>query len=158
MLAIINLMSGRASSLPFLQYINTAFENIKEAVMLVEVESGETYRLLLANKAFYDMSGFPQDSIGKDALEILGPQGYQWLEKQFKKVVETKQPIESMHWFKVPLGRRAYETQMLPVLNAVDQVVQIIILTRDVTELTKLKEEVQTLRVSGYMKKISGRA
>jgi PAS domain S-box-containing protein len=136
-------------SLTFLQYVTTAFDNIKDAVLLIGIEQDETYRLVLANKAFHDLSGFHTNCIGEKISEFVNAETYGFLHKQYQKIIEFKQPLEFTRWFTTPAGRKAYEVEMIPVLHA-DQVVQILGIARDVTELTKLKEEVQTLRAAQY--------
>jgi PAS domain S-box-containing protein len=141
-------MSGWADSLPFLRYLTTALEHLNDAVMLVEVEDEDAFRLLLANQAFHDMSGFPPDSVGRRINEFLGTEDHEHALKWFRQVVKTKVPVTYTQWTKVPLGHRAFEVQMIPVLNAVEQVVQVILVARDITELLELRGELQTLRAA----------
>jgi PAS domain S-box-containing protein len=144
-------MSGRAPSLPYIQYVTAAVESIKDAVMLIGVEDN-AYRLMMANKAFHDTSGFTADTVGKEVSELLDTKAYDFTSKHFQKVVETGAPVEYTQWFQVPLGRRAYEVRMVPITNAVDEVVQILVIARDITESARLKEEVQALRAASYLK------
>lgn len=123
-----------------------ALENLNDAVMLVEVEAGGDFRLLLANQAFHDMSGFPDDSVGKKISDFLRAEDHEQAVEYFNRVVKSKRPVGYTQWAKVPVGRRAFEVQMVPVLNAVDQVVQVILVARDITELLDLQEEVRELR------------
>ena len=125
-----------------------ALEHLNDAVMLLGVEGDNTFRLLLANQAFHDMSGFPPDSVGKRIDEFLRAEDHENAAKQFRHVVATKRPISYVQWAKVPLGHRAFEVQVVPVLSTVDQVVQIILVARDITELLEMKEEVESLRAA----------
>lgn len=139
-------MPDKSSSLVFLQYLTVVFDNIKDAILLIGVEPKGTYRLLVANKVFFAVSGFPEDSVGKEVSEIVGPEGYAFLKGQYEKVAESKQPLDYIRWSDVPAGRRAFEVQMIPVLNTVGECVQIVAITRDITEHANLKKEVEQLR------------
>ena len=130
----------------YLRYLTAAFDNIRDAVVLVGIEQGNVYRLLVANKSFHDISGYPPDCIGKEVGEFASPDGFDYLTGRYKKVRERKRPVEYIRWSNVPAGRRAFEVQLIPITNTVDEVVQIIGIVRDVTTLLKLKNEVQELR------------
>lgn len=139
-------MQNQTSSLLYLKYLTTAFDNINEGVVLVAIEEGEVYRMLLANSAFHKISGYSLDSVGKEVGEISTPEGFDYLTTRYRKVRETRKPLEYIRWSNVPAGRRAYEVRMVPVMNNLDEVVQIVAIIRDVTMMLKLKEEVQELR------------
>ncbi len=130
----------------FLHYLTTVFENIHEAVLLIGVEANDQYRLILANNAYARITGRSKNPIGKLLEEYVLPQTYQQLKKRFKKVVATKQEMEYTEWYDVPSGRQAFEIKYIPILNAVGQCVQIATITRNVTELLQLREEIQLLR------------
>lgn len=139
-------------SFTFLRYITTIFDNIKEAVVLLSVEEDKQFRLILANKPFHSISGYQEDAVGKELAEFVPPDLIDTLRQQFSGVVKSKKPVSFTVWAKVPIGEHAYELDAIPVLSTVDEVVQIIILARDVTELTKLRQEVQELRETNYLK------
>lgn len=139
-------MKYETSSLVFLHYLTTVFDNIKDAILLIGVEPDNIYRLLLANKVFFTASGYPADSIGKEVVEIVGTEGFAHLAKKYQIVIQSKQPYEYMDWSDVPAGRLAFEVQLIPVLNTVGEVAQIVVITRNVTEREKLREAVQALR------------
>jgi len=139
-------MKPETSSLVFLHYLTTVFDNIRDAIMLIGIEPGNTYRLLLVNQVFLRISGYPADSVGKKVSEIVTPEGYAFLVQQYKKVMRSKKSLEYLRWSDVPAGRFAFEVQLLPVLNTVDECAQIIVITRNVTERENLREEVKKLR------------
>jgi PAS domain S-box-containing protein len=139
-------MSQETSSLVFLHYLTTVFDNIKDAILLIGVEPDNKYRLLLANKVFTKISGFPASSIGKEIAEIVGQEGYAFLVKKYQQVIKTKKSVEYMSWSDVPAGRMAFEVQLIPIFSTVGECAQIIVITRDVTEREKLREEVRHLR------------
>lgn len=143
-------MLQKKSSLVFLQYMTTVFDNLDEAIFLIGVEPDETYRLLVANKAFLQDTGHAPDDIGKVVEQILEPSTYTLLKKRYAKVVQSKQPTEHTEWYTVPNGHYAYQVKFTPILNAVGECVQITGISRNVTELHNLRTEVQDLRRQLY--------
>ena len=127
--------------------MTSVFDNIEDAILLVDVEANETYRLLMANEAFARYTGHDrQAAIGKTVDEIVSPESYRLISKQYKKVVESKKPLEWTAWFTVPLGRQMFEVKLIPILNTVGECAQIAAITRNVTELYRLRHEVKRLR------------
>ena len=132
-------------SFVFLQYVTTIFDNLKDAVVLLSVEEDNKFRLMLANKTFHTITGYKEHTVGKELSEFVPPDLIKPFARLFDEVAKTKQSQLFFTWAKVPLGDRAYEMDIIPVLGTVNEVVQIIVLARDVTELTRLREEVQCL-------------
>ena len=138
-------MAVQTSSLIFLQYLTTVFDNIKDSILLIGVEPRGVYRLLLANQPFFKSSGFSEDSIGKRVSEIVGSGPAEFLHKQYRTVIRTKQPLEYTSWSDVPNGRLAFEVKLIPILNTVGECTQIAAVTRDVTELLTLREKLKKI-------------
>jgi PAS domain S-box-containing protein len=109
--------------------------------LLIGVEPNDTYRLLLANESFYRQTGYTKHDIGKSLREVTGPHNWPKLSNRYKKVTASKQPIEFTEWYDAPIGRQAYHIKLIPILNAVGEVVQLASLTRNVTELKTLREQ-----------------
>lgn len=139
----------------FLHYLTTVFDNINDIVSLVGVEPKGVYRLLLANKAFSEIFGFSTDVIGKKVSEIAQPKNYKVLVARYERVIKSKKPHRYMEWYDVPAGRLALEVQMIPVLNAVGECVQIIAITRDVTLREKQNAEIAKLRTELAAQKLT---
>ena len=139
-------MSDKTSSLVFLHYLTTVFDNIHDAILLIAVEPNEQYRLLLANSAFARNTGRTDVPVGKRIDEFVEPESYALLKPRYNKVVATKQPTTYQDWYNVPLGRQAFEVTLIPILNAVGQCVQIAAITRNITELSDLRVENKKLR------------
>jgi hypothetical protein len=139
-------MATNPSSLLFLQYLTTVFDNIRDAIMLIGVEPDHTYRLLMVNAAFVINTGHSKDSEGKLVSEIVSPDSYRALRPRYDKVVATRKAVEYTEWYDVPLGPQAYEVKIIPILNAVGECVQLAVITYNVTNLHKLREEVSKLR------------
>ena len=115
--------------------------------MLVGIEKEkDVFRLLLANDAFFVISGYPKDSVGKTLLEVVGRQGYDFLAEKYHAAIQTRKPQEYTYWWDVPLGRRSYSVKVIPVLNTVGEPVQLAVITRDVTAVAENHEELKRLR------------
>lgn len=134
------------SSLVFLQYLTNVFDGITDGVLLIDVIKSDTFKLAMANKTFYDFSGYSRDSLGKNVADIVPPASYSFLVRQYKKVVRTKKPLQYLRWSEVPIGQRAYEVRMVPVFNTTGDCVQIVCIVHDATEMEQLREEVERLR------------
>ncbi len=146
-------MKPKTSSLVFLNYLTTIFDNIADAIILIGVEPKGKYRLLLANDAFYMSSGHTEEALGREIVDIVHPDAYVALIKHYQKVVRTKRAVELTSWYTVPRGRRAFHVKLIPITNTVGDVVQIAGLNRDVTEILNLREEVRQLRAKQYRAK-----
>ena len=125
----------------FLQYLTTVFDTIDEAIMLIGIEPHDTFRLLMANAGFSRATGHTIDDIGKLVSEIVEPVTYKRLVPHYLKVVKTKKPVSFTEWYDVPLGRLVYEVKFIPILNAVGECVHIACVTRNVTEMHRLREQ-----------------
>ncbi len=139
-------MPDKTSSLVFLNYLTTVFDNISDVILLIGVEPNDQFRLLLANEAFSRNTGHPKTVVGKLIEDVVAPQSAAQLKPRYKKVIATKQPIIYTEWFDVPLGRQAFEVKLIPILNAVGQCVQIAAITHNVTELHTLRAENKVLQ------------
>jgi PAS domain S-box-containing protein len=135
-------MHPDTSSLVFLQYLTTVFDNIEDAIVLVSVEPKGHYQLLLANEGFYRNTGYQRTCVGKSVQELISEKGWEHLSHQFRKVVDDKKQLCFSHWYDVPLGRRSFDVKLIPVLNAVGEVVHIASISHNVTELEELREKV----------------
>jgi PAS domain-containing protein len=137
-------MAEHTSSMIFIQYLTTVFDNIKDSVLFIGVERNHAYRLLMANHAFYTSTGHRENDIGKELHEIVAPSSYQKLVAHYDEVVKTKKPLEFTDTYDVPSGQRMYEVSLIPVLNAVGEAIQIAAISRDVTEIHNLRDLAET--------------
>jgi PAS domain-containing protein len=139
-------MAPKSSSLVFLHYLTTVFDNISDAILLIGVEPNDNFRLLLANQGFTRGTGHSMDNIGKLISEIVLPKSYVTLSKKYKQVIATKNSMQFTTWYETPLGNQAYAVQLIPILSAVGECVQIAAISHNVTELCSLQDEVRRLK------------
>jgi len=129
----------------FLQYLSTVFDNLRDTILLVGVEPKEQYRLLLANEAFRKHTGHLKSDTGKLLSDIVLPDTYRVMAKHYNRAIHTKELVEFSGWFDVPLGRRAYEVKVIPILNAMSECVQLAVITHDVSELYTLRDRLMQI-------------
>ncbi len=135
-------MQSGHSSLVYLQYLTTVFDNVQDVVLLIAVEPGQTYRLLMANDAYFRETGYDRTTIGEALQDIVNKKSYAHLTAQYNAVIETKEALFFTHWYTVPNGEQAFSVKLIPILNALGEVVQIASISRNVTELEELRQKV----------------
>ncbi len=118
--------------------------------MLVGIDKDGMPTMLLANQAFHDVTGHKRDVIGQSVYEFVEAARHKFIRKQLEKMLKYAQPVEFTLWAKVPAGHRAFEVEMIPVLNRKKEVREVIVIINDITNLVKLQEEVRTLRAANY--------
>jgi len=136
-------MQSDMSSLVFLQYLTTVFDNIEDAIILVNVEPKGNYRLLMANDTFFRTSGYTRDVIGEPVEKIVPAEGYKELLHYYGKVVQTKKTVNYTQKYEVPIGLITYSIKLIPIINAVGEAVQIAGIIHDITEIECLREKVR---------------
>ncbi|HSW99215.1 MAG TPA: PAS domain S-box protein [Candidatus Saccharimonadales bacterium] len=133
-------------SLVFLQYLTSVFDNIADGIVLISIGPQDEYRLAMANRPFYTFSGYPEDSAGKKLCEIASPDSSVFVARQFKKVIKYKRPTDYLRWADVPIGYRAFDVRLVPILGITGDVVQIACILHDATEREQMRAEISHLR------------
>jgi hypothetical protein len=137
-------MVPKTSSMVFLQYLTTVFDNIQDGVLLIAVEPHNTFRLLMANRGFGRNTGHGMGVIGKTIEEIVAsPETYHKLLPRYLEAIKAKKPVEFTDTYDEPRGVQVYEMQILPVTSAVGEVVQLAVIARNVTELHQLRHQIR---------------
>ncbi|MET0779787.1 MAG: PAS domain-containing protein [Candidatus Saccharimonadales bacterium] len=136
-------MASEISSMVFIQYLTTVFDNIHDAILLIGVEPNNTYRLLMANEEFNRGTGHTAVEIGKTIQQVTLPKTYEKLIKRYQTVVKSKKRHEFIEEYDVPMGKQTYEVQLIPIFNSVGTCTQIACITRNITELYRLQERLK---------------
>ncbi|HSX35147.1 MAG TPA: PAS domain-containing protein [Candidatus Saccharimonadales bacterium] len=139
-------MDGHNSSLVYIQYLSTVFDNIADGILLINIEGPNSYRLSMANKPYFAFSGYPEDSVGKKLPEFLTGESYTFLSRQFRKVIKTKKTVDYTRWADMPSGLRAINGRLVPIFSTTGECIQIAAILHDCTEQEQLREEVGHLR------------
>src|SRR5688572_29961272 len=105
-------MPTSVSSLIFLQYLTSVFDNIDEMIVLFGIEPKWKFRVLLTNSAFNRATGLTEDVTGRLAQEVLVPKALIALQHHGKKVVKTKRKVEFSDWFDMAGSHHAFEIKL----------------------------------------------
>lgn len=129
----------------FLQYMSDVFNNIDDAVMLIELVDSR-YRLVMANRSFFDISTYSKSDEGKYVDEIISEEQYFRLKKQYEKVVNKKIPVSYSSQVGKGSSYKSYSSRLVPVLDSFERCTHIVIVSKDITEIEKLKSKVKELK------------
>jgi len=145
-------MHTDASSLMFINYLSMVFDNVGHSVVLVTVEPDDRYKVLLTNKTFGSTSGFPKPETGTYIDEALEPAVYEQVASHYRRVVQTKEPVEYSEWMETPRGKRRFEVKMIPILNSVGECIQFAVISQDVTDAYVFnRERTAAIALNRYM-------
>ena len=129
----------------FLQYLSDVFDYIDDAVMLVSKENSR-YNLIMANKSFFAISDYSKSDEGKYVDELVPEKEYTNLRAQYENVSENKLPLA----FRSKTGEgdslKYYSSKLIPILDSFDKCTHIVVVSKDITEVEKLKAEIQQLK------------
>lgn len=134
-------MVAKVPSMVFTHYMTVILNNIQDAILLVDIEPRGSYRMVMANEAFFKETGYPRDSIGKTVQQIVHTESWPKLRSRYEKAASTKKIVEYSEWYEMPRGKLLYNVKMLPIFNAVGECVQLAIITRDLTEMHHMREQ-----------------
>ena len=123
------------------------FENVSDALYLVEVLEDGGFRNLAVNFAFEQSTGINRDAlIGlRDGEAGLGEAATRTMIDNYRRCVEAGMPIEEESVLDLPNGRRTYYSTLVPLRDEAGRIYRILGIARDVTELKRIEREFRTL-------------
>jgi PAS domain S-box-containing protein len=131
------------------------FENADDTIFLVDVvyddpdDGGEqvetssdvTFRFSRLNPSHEAMTGLTTDVVrGRTPREVLGDALGAKVEGNYRRCVESREPITYEEELALPGGRRTWQTQLAPVLVG-DEVTRIVGIARDTTDRVEREAE-----------------
>lgn len=119
-----------------LAYLHTIVDNISDLIILISVDQGDEYTVLFVNQAFKRSAGY-LDIVGKRVRDVVPAEDYPKMAERYAKVKTTKKEIRYTTVAKVPNGEKAYSVKILPIVNALDECVQLIGITREIEDVTE---------------------
>jgi len=147
-----NRVHKDTSSLVFIKYLTTVFDNVGQSVLLISVEPEQRYKVLLVNKTFGKTSGFPRDINGRYLDELLPPGVLDQVARHYRRVIETKQNIAYSEWMETPKGPRRFDVKIIPILNSVGECVQLVSMSYDATkDYMAKRERTAAIALNRYM-------
>ena len=142
-LSILRDVTERERSKQELELADTVFENVQDAVFLIEVDEDGSFRVQRVNEMYEQLTGLSNDEIaGQTPSEIVGEEIGGMIQAQYRRCVEREEPIVYPETIPVDGETRQWETKLTPVLDD-GEVVKLVGAMRDVTEREQRKTELK---------------
>ncbi len=114
------------------------FDNSLDALALLEVTEDRHFRTLEANPAMEQMVGIPRECIvGKRLDETVPPDVAAKTTAKYQACLDSGGVIEKELELELPVGKRTFNSTLIPVRNPVGTFHRVVVITRDVTEHRK---------------------
>ncbi len=128
------------------EVLSLLMEGMSDFVFLMEVENYDSFRYLYINHTSEQCYQLNRSIWkGKRIEEMLDQESAAYIKKYYQKVVETAEPLSYRDKIDIH-GKEFYgETLLTPFKNAKGDVVQVLAITRDITELAKKEHELDTV-------------
>jgi PAS domain S-box-containing protein/putative nucleotidyltransferase with HDIG domain len=111
------------------------FENVSDCLYLLEVTEDGRFRNIAINPAMEKSGGLTQAQlIGETQEETAPEEAVQAVNSKYRKCIETGTPIEEEVTLDLPMGRRIYQSTIIPVHDKTGRVHRIVGVSRDITE------------------------
>ncbi|WP_057773986.1 EAL domain-containing protein [Cytobacillus dafuensis] len=125
--------------------------HIKDMVFIMKVEAGKKFSYLFANEPGLKHANLTFDFIGKTLEEVLPFEIAYPLQKEYEKIIESKETVKFFDEISLPDGSKIVgESFLTPVLNENNEVHYVVSVTRDITstliEKKRLMESEQKFR------------
>lgn len=126
-----------------LELADTVFENVQDAVFLIDVQAEGTFRIQRVNERYEQVTGLSNDEIvGQTPTEIVGEEIGAMIQAQYQRCVERGETIVYPETIPVDGQTRQWETKLTPVRND-GEVVKLVGAMRDVTDREQRKTELK---------------
>lgn len=124
------------------------FDNVSDALYLLEVTEDGRFRNIEINPALAASAGMSRDElIGKFVDETVAPEAAQAVVAKYRRCVEAGVAVEEEVELLMPSGRRTYHSTLIPVRNPSGRIHRIVGISRDITE-RKYNEELLRQQVA----------
>ena len=142
-LSILRDVTEREQRKQELELADTVFENVQDAVFLINVQEEDTFRVQRVNERYEQLTGLSNDEIvGLTPSEIVGEEIGAMIQAQYRRCVEREETIVYPETIPVDGETRQWETKLTPLLDD-GEVVKLVGAMRDVTEREQRKTELQ---------------
>ena len=112
------------------------FENISGGIVILDVTSDQTFRIITANPAVERMVGVTTAfAAGKLVEEVVPGATADLLNDNYRRCVHTGVPLSFDERIDLPIGRRDIHTALIPLHDEAGRVYRIIALPHDITEI-----------------------
>lgn len=122
------------------------FDNVLDGLYLLEVMDNGRFRTIEVNPALERLTGVPRSfSVGKTQEEIVPPEVATIVNAKYHHCVQAGQPIEEETELDLPVGRRYFQSTLIPARDETGEIHRLIGISRDVTEQKRAEEEIRQL-------------
>ncbi len=122
------------------------FDNVLDGLYLLEVMDDGRFRILEVNPALERLTGVPRSfSVGKTQEEVVPPEVAAIVNAKYRHCVEIGQPIEEEAQLDLPIGRRYFQSTLIPARDEAGKIHRLIGISRDITEQKRAEEEIRKL-------------
>lgn len=114
------------------------FDNSLDALALLEVTEDRHFRTLAVNPAMERMVGIPREGmVGKRVDETVPPDVAAKTTAKYQACLDNGGVIERELELELPVGKRTFNSTLIPVRGPVGAFHRVVVITRDVTEHRK---------------------
>ncbi|TFF37544.1 PAS domain-containing protein [Mucilaginibacter psychrotolerans] len=127
------------------QQLSLIYNNVKDVIFVISVETDGRFKFISVNKAFADITGIEESEvIGKYIDAIIPEPSLTLAVSKYTQAIHHKQKTTWTETTPYPTGIKTGEVTVTPILNENDHCVQLI---GSVHDITALKEEERQLRL-----------
>jgi PAS domain S-box-containing protein len=120
------------------------FENTSDCMFLLDVLPGSNFKIVRFNPAEEKSVGITNtQAAGKLIQEIMPPEVATILKTNFRRCVETGHRINYEEQLDLPVGRRHFDTTLIPVRDASGRIYRIVGIAHNITERKQTAEHLR---------------
>lgn len=111
------------------------FDNVSEGLYQIEITEDGHFRTIDINPALEKLTGVPRSlSAGKLQEEIVPVEVAEVVNKKYQRCVDAGKQIEEEVELELPLGKRIFQSTIIPIRNDFGRIYRIVGISRDITE------------------------
>jgi diguanylate cyclase (GGDEF)-like protein/PAS domain S-box-containing protein len=116
-----------------------------DIVFLMKVEDGPRFRYVRVSKSALHTASLVHEDMGKCIEDIYPPEIAEHLNRQYRKVLKTKNVVVYRDQMNISDSVRIAESTLVPIVGANGDITFIIGFTRDVTEIVQKEEQLREI-------------
>jgi len=121
----------------------TIFNKTQDGIFLIDVGENNKFTFRRLNPEFERITGLTTAAVrGKTPVEVAGEELGAQMEANYRNCIEENRAISYREELEFPVGKRIYDTRLSPV-TVNGKVVQIVGITRDITDLVSVQKELE---------------
>lgn len=126
------------------------FDNATDLILLLEVTTDGRFRCLEVNNAFERQLGLSrQKMLGSYVGSSVSAEAQKLLVAMYQRCLDVGKTIEEEFTIDVPVGRRSFQTTVVPLFDPSGQIYRLISIARDITERRR-REALENTRLAVF--------